>query len=257
VRFYKPETKEEWKVLIDARRGRVAAFVHPLPEDAAAGRPVSDADARRRAAAAAGLLGYPAADYSVLEVGTESRPKRVDTTVVLEAGSRGVGEAHPRLTAVFHGPSLAAFLPSLHVPESFLRAQRSESSLDSLLMAVHIVVAGAILGAAVILLLRIVRQDGFRWRSVRRPAAWAGLVAAAGLANTVPYLFRQYPTQVPMALFRLGSSWGSASGSSWSCSSPPWRSCCSTARGPAGRPRCAARDRSPTRSSAPRSPRGA
>ena len=204
VRFYQPETKEEWKVLIDARRGRVAAFVHPLPEDAPAGPPLSDGDARRRASAVAMRLGYPAADYSVLEVGTESRPKRVDTTVVLEAGARGVGEAHPRLTAVFHGRSLAAFLPSVHVPESFLRAQRKESSVDTLLMAVHIVVAGGILGAAVILLLRIVRQDGFRWRSVRRPAAWAALVAAAGLANTIPYLFRQYPTQIPMALFQLG-----------------------------------------------------
>jgi hypothetical protein len=204
VRFFRPESKEEWKVLIDARRGRVAAFVHPVPEDAPAGPPVADADARRRASAAAALLGYPSAEYSVLEVGTETRPKRVDTTVVLESAPKGIGEARPRLTAVFHGPSLSAFLPSLHVPETFLREQRSESSFDSILLTVHVIAAGALLGAAVILFLRIVRQEGFRWRSVRRPVAWAGLLAAAGLANTFPYLFRQYPTQVPMTLFQLG-----------------------------------------------------
>jgi hypothetical protein len=204
VRFYRPETKEEWKVLVDARRGRVGAFVHPVAEDAPAAPPVGDDAARRRASAAAALLGYPAAEYAVLEVGTEARPKRVDTTVVLEASPKGIGEARPRLTAVFHGPSLAAFLPSLHVPESFLREQRSRSSLEWLLVAVRVIAAGALVGAGVILFLRIVRQEGFRWRSIRKPLIWAGLVAAAGLANTVPYLFRGYQTQMPMSLFRLG-----------------------------------------------------
>jgi hypothetical protein len=204
ARFYRPESKEEWKVLIDARRDRVAAFVHPLPEDAPAGPPVAEAAARRRAMAAAELLGYPSAEYTVLEVGTETRPKRVDTTVVLQAVPKGIGEARPRLTAVFHGSSLAAFLPSLHVPESFLRQERSQSSFEWLLMAVRIVAAGALVGAGVILFLRIVRQDGFRWRAVRKPVIWAGVVAAAGLLNTVPYLFRQYQTQMPMSLFRLG-----------------------------------------------------
>jgi hypothetical protein len=85
-----------------------------------------------------------------------------------------------------------------------MREQRSRSSLDWLLVAVRVVAAGALVGAGVILFLRIVRQEGFRWRSIRKPVMWAALVAAAGLANTVPYLFRGYQTQMPMSLFRLG-----------------------------------------------------
>jgi hypothetical protein len=205
VRFFRPEQKEEWKILIDARRSRVVAFVHPAPEDAPAppAPPAADA-ARRRAVEAARRLGYPAKNYSVLEVGTENRPKRVDTTVVLQADEPGIGEAHPRLTAVFHGPSLAAFYPSIRIPEEFLRAHRKRSAAEWLLLAVKILAAGGLVGGGVILFLRLVRQPEFRWKAILRPLFWAGVLAAAGLANTAPVLFRQYPTETPIVLFRLG-----------------------------------------------------
>ena len=204
VRFYRPESKEEWKVLLDARRARVVAFVHPIGEDAAEGPPVPEAAARRRAAAAAGLLGYPAGEYSVLEVGTEARPKRVDTTVVLESRPPGVGRARPRLTAVFHGPRLASFLPSIDVPEDYLREQRRRTSAEVVLTAVRVLAAGSLVGVAVVLFLRRVREPDFRWRRLFRPLAWTALVAGAGLANTWPALFRVYDTEKPMTLFRLG-----------------------------------------------------
>ncbi len=75
VRFFRPEKKEEWKVLIDARRARVAAFVNPLPEDAAAEPPPLAEDARRGRWRPPRKLGYPAAEYAILEVGTENRPR--------------------------------------------------------------------------------------------------------------------------------------------------------------------------------------
>ncbi len=204
VRYYQPEKKEEWKVLIDARRSRVVAFVHPIGEDAAAADPPSPEVAQRRALDAAGKLGYPAAAYTVLNVGTEARPKRVDTTVVLEANPGGIGDARPRLTAVFHGRQLAAFLPTIHVPEEFLREQRSRSTGDWLLLAVRIAAMGALVGVGIILFLRRVRQPGFRWAETRRPLAWAALIAAAGLANAVPAVFRRYTTETPMSLFQVG-----------------------------------------------------
>ena len=166
VRFFQPEKKEEWKVLIDARRARVVAFVNPVGEDAPAPPPLSGEDARRRAADVAGRLGYPAAEYSVLEVGTEARPRRVDTTVVLEAQPPGIGQARPRLTAVFHGPRLAAFFPSIQVPETFMRDQRKRSSGEVVLTSLRVVAAGALVGLAIILFLRRVREPEFRWRSL-------------------------------------------------------------------------------------------
>jgi hypothetical protein len=204
VRFFRPEKKNEWKILVDARRARVVGFIHPIAEDAAAGPPPSSDDAKRRAFETARLLGYPASDYRVLEVGTEARPHRVDTTVVLESKPAGVGDARPRLTATFHGPSLAGFLPTIQIPESFVREARKRSSTEVLLTGVKIVAAGGLVGIAVILFLRRVREPGFRWRSLVRPLMVAAAVAAIGVANAWPSLFRAYDTERPMSLFRLG-----------------------------------------------------
>jgi Type II CAAX prenyl endopeptidase Rce1-like len=202
VRFFRPEQKEEWKVLIDARRARVAAFVNPVAEDASAAPPPSSESASRRALDAARKLGYPADEYSVLEVGTEQRPKRVDTTVVLEAKA-GVGQARPRLTAVFHGPRLAFFLPTIHVPESFLREYRKTSSADSFRLVIRIIAGGALLAVAVIVFVRLVRARGIRFKEESKPLLWTAAIAAAGIANGIPAIFRRYPTDTPLILFRL------------------------------------------------------
>jgi hypothetical protein len=202
VRFFRPEQKEEWKVLIDARRARVAAFVNPIAEDAPAAAPPTAEAASRRALDAARKLGYPADEYTVLEVGTEKRPKRVDTTVVLEA-KKGVGEARPRLTAVFHGPRLAFFLPTIRVPESFLREYRKTSSTDSFRLVIRIVAGGALLAVAVIVFVRLVRARGIRFKEEAKPLLWTAAIAAAGMANGIPAIFRRYPTDTPLILFRL------------------------------------------------------
>jgi membrane protease YdiL (CAAX protease family) len=204
ARFYRPEQKEEWKVLLDARRARAVAFVHPIAEDAAAGPPISSDDARRRTVEAARRLGYPAEEYEVVEVGTEARPRRVDTTVVLESHPKDVGDARPRLTAVFHGTSLSTFLPTIRIPETFMREQRKRSSVEVVLTGIRIVAAGALIGVAVILFLRRVREPGFRWKTLLRPLAWTAVIAAVGLLNAWPSFFRVYDTEKPMSLFRLG-----------------------------------------------------
>ena len=204
VRFFRAEQKDEWKVLVDARRARVVAFIHPIAEDAAAGPAPTSDEAKRRAFEAARLLGYPASEYQVLEIGTEARPHRVDTTVVLESKPAGVGDARPRLTATFHGPSLAGFLPTIQIPESFVREARKRSSAEVLLTGVKIVAAGGLVGIGVILFLRRVREPGFRWRSLVPMLLVAGAVAALGVVNAWPSLFRAYDTERPMNLFRLG-----------------------------------------------------
>jgi hypothetical protein len=164
VRFYRAEEKAEWKILVDTRRSRVAAFVHPVEEDAAAGAAPTAEAARRRAIEAAEKLGYEASRYAVLEVGTENRPRRVDTTVVLESKLSGIGEARPRLTAVFHGPQLSAFLPTIRVPESFMREQRKRSVAEWVLLGVRIVAVGSLVGLAIVVFLAWCAGPGFTGR---------------------------------------------------------------------------------------------
>jgi hypothetical protein len=208
IRFLKPGVKEEWKVLVDAERRRVAAFVNPKEEKAPAGPPVSSARARERALSAAAALGYSAKDYRVLDVGTRARPARVDTTVVLEARPPGIGDARPRLTAVFHGPRLAAFYPSLRVPEGFLRQFRKRLAIEWILIAVRIVAFGALIGVAVVLFIRAVKRPDFRWRALIPPLIYVAIFAGLALANSAGAAMRQYQTEIPLSAFRLSVAVG-------------------------------------------------
>lgn len=205
TRFFRPLAKEEWKVLVDSRRARVIGFVNPVEESAPAG-PAPTADrARERALDAARRLGYPASAYSLLEVGTRDRPKRKDTTVVLESREPGLGEARPRLTAVFHGSRLAAFYPSIHVPESFLRARRRQSLFEPLLLAVKIGAIGSLIGVGAVLFLRLLKRTGLAWKRMVPGLALVALFAGAALANSARSLLRAYPTDTPLTLFLTGS----------------------------------------------------
>jgi hypothetical protein len=201
ARFFEPEKKEEWKVLVDSRRSRVIGFVNPKEETAPAPAAPSAEEARRRALGAAGKLGYPAASYTVVDLGTQNRPKRVDTTVVLESRPPGVGQAWPRIRAVFHGPRLASLLPSVRVPEDFQRAYRKRLAVSWLLVAAKVVAIGGVVGLAFLLFLRIVRSPEFRWRTLFVPLAIAAPLAAAGAGNNFLAVFRAYPTQIPLGAF--------------------------------------------------------
>ncbi|HZI66459.1 MAG TPA: CPBP family intramembrane glutamic endopeptidase, partial [Thermoanaerobaculia bacterium] len=204
VRFFQTEKKEEWKVLVDAKRSRVVAFVNPKEEAAPAAAPPGVDAARARAAAAAGMLGYPSRDYSAVDVGTQDRPKRKDTTVVLESSKAAVGDARPRLTAVFHGSRLAALVPSIKVPEDFLRDYRRRSAADWVLLAAKVVAIGGFVGLGVILFLRLVRGGGVRWKQLVGPLLVVSLGAALALANSIPSLARAYRTEQQFALFQIG-----------------------------------------------------
>jgi membrane protease YdiL (CAAX protease family) len=204
VRFFEPEKKEEWKVLVDATRSRVVAFVNPIEEAAPAAPPPGVDAARSRAISAAAKLGYPARDYAAIDVGTQDRPKRTDTTVVLESARGAVGEAKPRLTAVFHGARLAALLPTIKVPETFLRDYSRRSAADWVLLAAKIVAIGGFVGIGVILFLRLVRGGAFRWRRILGALLVALVGVALALANTIPSLDRAYPTEQPYSLFQVG-----------------------------------------------------
>jgi hypothetical protein len=201
TRFFRPLEKAEWKVLVDARRRRVIGFVNPVEESAAADAAPADFRARERALDAAARLGYPASSYKVLEVGRKTRPKRTDTTVVLESSSAAAGESRARLTAVFHGSSLAAFYPTIRVPESFLRDYRKQSIWEPLLLGLRIIGIGGVIGVAMVLFIRLVKSQGFGWKKWRRGIALIAVLALVALANSMRSVLRVYPTETPFSLF--------------------------------------------------------
>ena len=115
-------------------------------------------------------------------------------------------DARPRLTAVFHGSRLALLLPTIRVPESFVREYRRKSSADWLLLAAKVISIGGFVGLGVILFLRLVRGGTFRWRRLMGPLAVAAVGIALALANSASNVSRAYTTDQPFGLFRLAAS---------------------------------------------------
>jgi hypothetical protein len=206
VRFFAPGRKEEWKLLVRANTGLVAAFAHPIAEDAPAAPPPSPDAARRRAVEAAARLGYPAGSYRVADSGTRVRPKRTDTSIRLEDPSAAAGAARPRLTAVFHGSRLAALYPSLRVPESYLRQRQKRSAFDWALLLVRLAAISLLAGILLWVVASVLRRPGFRWRRLLGPAAVLAFFGAVRALDAAPLLWRSYRTEIPLAHFRFISA---------------------------------------------------
>ena len=206
LRFVAPGDKREWKLLLDAETGRVAAFAHPLEEADPAPGSLPLEVAKQRALRAAAKLGYRSADYTVVDAGIQNRPHRADARVVLEAKSSAAGAARPRLVAVFHGASLGAFYPVIRVPEDYLRARESQGAFFWIAFGAKLVAAALLLGAGLFVVVDRFRQPGFRWRKLAAPVALAALVCAADAANGLPQLWRAYRTVIPVPLFRLSAA---------------------------------------------------
>ena len=94
---------------------------------------------------------------------------------MLESRPAGVGEARPRLRAVFHGARLASlFLPSVRVPETSCASIGSGRRSTWILLAVKIVAIG---GGGLGLVLSFCGSSAvpsFRWRSVLVPPPCSG-----------------------------------------------------------------------------------
>jgi hypothetical protein len=205
LRFVAPGEKQEWKLLIDATTGRLAAFAHPLEESDPAPGSLDLESAKRRALEVAGKLGYSGRDYSVVDAGTEARPHRVDTRVVLEAAGDAVGGARPRLVAVFHGAALGAFYPMVRVPEDYLRSRESQSAFYWIAVCAKLVASAILLGCALWVVIELFRRPGFHWRWLAPPVIIAAILSAADAANGFPQLWRAYRTVIPVSLFRLSA----------------------------------------------------
>ena len=104
---------------------------------------------------------------------------------------------------MFHGPRLAAFFPSVRVPETFVRDYRKRLAVTWLLLGAKIVAIGALVGLAFILFLRLVRSPQFRWKRLAPPLLAIAPFAAAAMAIRFPGLLRAYPTQLPLSTFEI------------------------------------------------------
>jgi hypothetical protein len=205
VRYFRPLEKDERLVFLDPTTGQVFGY-RVLLDDNAPGATLSPEQAQALAAKCVEEQGYHLSEFDLQNSEAEKRKAREDYVLVWQAKAgdpRNVGDAHYRLEVDVAGDQVVAFARSFKLPETWERARRSSSLVNSVLSFAGILVGLGLVGAGVILLVMQIRSGQIPWR----PAAKVGalilaLMIFAGL-NQWPTLDRQYETSIPLATWRL------------------------------------------------------
>jgi hypothetical protein len=175
------ERAEEWRVSVDGR-GRVRVVSHALPEARPGARLSRDEALALASRAVRDQLGTDPSALRLVGAFDQSRPARTDWAFVwhdpaIEIG--GDGEA--RVRAFVLGDEPTGIGRTVHVPESWLRAERAREQWRSIARLVGGGLAVAIAFAAFII--GVVAWS--RGHSDRRASVWvASLVLALGIVRS-------------------------------------------------------------------------
>jgi len=205
TRFYQQLQKEEFRVDVNPTDGRVVAFEHSLPEDA----PGADLRAPDARAAAMSFLDDQHLDLSRFELQqtqSEKLDRRRDTTLVWQALAStpgAVGESRLRVLVSVIGDKVGVWRDFIKVPEEWKRNRDRESLYAIVAMAVRGIFLAALFSAALLSLVRGIRQGIIRWRLVVWIAALAMIIEFLDMINSIPAFRFRYDTQVLPHVFML------------------------------------------------------
>ncbi len=186
--------------------GTPLGFEEKVAEDAAG--PALGRDTARQLAeqTATAQWAVDLADYTPIEAAGETRPNgRVDHTFVYEAVDQPLGAGRLRLRVVVTGDQVTKLERFLHVPEAFERSydemRSSNEAIAEGATAAMLVLYGVFgLGLGLIVMLRRKQLD---WRPAAVVGVLFGLLAMAGVANGMPFLWLGYDTSMPVSVFVL------------------------------------------------------
>lgn len=207
VRWYRPLEKEEVRVAVDARDGRVAGWSHALPEDRK-GADLTPEGARR--AAEAFLLTHFSRDvtdttrYVLKESSSERREGRRDHDFVWERRDVTVGEGRFRATVTVQGDRVDGVALTFKTPEAFLRELRRETVVDvaARLGATLLVLLTVVWGT--ILFIRAFRDRALSWRIPNRLGLLSLLAFLIAYLNGLSTFFAGYGTATALSTYTGG-----------------------------------------------------
>jgi membrane protease YdiL (CAAX protease family) len=205
VRYFKTLQKEEYSVMVDPQDGQVFDVIHEVPEDApgASLAPDQALDLGRQFVAA---QGFNLADYDLQDSHQEKRKAREDYTLTWQAkpgNPLNVGDAHYRLELDLAGDQPVSLTHYFKLPEAWERQQSERTLANDLFLMIKLLLGGAILGGALWLLVRQVRENQVRWRLTLPLATAVAVIFLASEINALDLIKRNYPSSLPMGTFNL------------------------------------------------------
>lgn len=210
VRYFRPEEKEEHWVAVDASSGEVFAYRHVLDENAP-GASLSQEAAQVLAQQALAEHGYSPAEFDLEQSEAIKRKARQDYIFIWQAKTgdpRNVADARYRIQVDIAGDEVVAFSRQFKLPEDWIRQHDATGLLNTVLVALSVIVGAGILAGVVFLFIGRVRRGQIRWGPAGKLAILLSLAVAAGTLMQLPTFERQYDTSIPLSAFHLTATVG-------------------------------------------------
>jgi len=192
-RYFVPLQKEEYHVSVRPDDGRLAAFIHTIPETLS-GADISADSAQIVADSVLISLGYNLDDFELKEASSEKRPNRRDHWFTYEKKGWFLGDAKFWIEVGIWGNKPGKFRVLLHIPESWWRDYTKGRSSNILYQTVDQFFSAIFILAMLIYLLLAYRRKGLAWKF---GAAFALVTFLAGVAmhlNLLPLAISGYDT---------------------------------------------------------------
>jgi hypothetical protein len=114
-----------------------------------------------------------------------------------------VGDAHYRLEVDIAGDQVTGFSRSFKLPEEWERAQEGRNLVNNFLMGVAILTLLALVAAALVVLVNLIRSGQMLWKRSAKWGAFIGVLGFLGALNDLPLAWRAYDTSMPLAVWKL------------------------------------------------------
>lgn len=201
VRFYTPENKDEYQIVI-GKDGQIEAINHLLDEEAI-GQTLSKEDALKIAENyLVNSKKISLEDLRTIESKKIDRKHRIDYIFVWESTIAKIADATVRYELRVLGNEPSNFARYIMVPESYINNQKQISARQAIgFLSFFIALAGLIY--AITYFFNLHRQNLVDWKLSKRIGLAGTIIFVATYANNIPRFYANYTTYTPLNLWHL------------------------------------------------------
>ncbi len=208
ARWFKPQSKEEWRVAVGVD-GKVARFTH-LVEESAAGASLTQDSARALAEQFVRARGWSLEALNPVEASSEKKDKRTDhhftweqkgSTIEWRRAARVAGTGAVRVAVDVAGDRIAAYRQTLKVPEEFSRTLQQTQSVGGVIAIAALLLTFALVLAALGIAIARQRRGDVRWGPGLALAGLVALLSVAAGATMWPTFVFSYGTEIQWSAY--------------------------------------------------------
>lgn len=205
VRYFRPLQKEEYSVFVDVESGRVFDFLHELDENAP-GASLAPEQALAIGTQYLTAHGFNLADFDLQNSEATKRKAREDYVLTWQAKAGNplnIADEHYRVEVGIAGDQVTGVRRYFKLPETWERQQSETRLVNVVLIALQVLLGGALAAGFIWLFVMQIRNDGMAWRKTWRLAVAVGIAVVLSELNSLVMVKQSYPTTMSPGIFDL------------------------------------------------------